>query len=163
MRRFVYGQPGRIGEIDFNMTPLIDVAFQLIIFFILASRIASGALTELELARPVASQAIPAAEIETPNRVIVNVVLSDQAEKNPAWTGRAKGYVISGEQIGREAYPRLVELFKKRRQQGNPQEFYVEIRADQRVNFGDIEPVMRAATEAGIVRMNLTALTATGE
>jgi biopolymer transport protein ExbD len=34
---------------------------------------------------------------------------------------------------------------------------FLEIRADQRVNFGHIEPILVAAAEAGISGMNITA------
>ena len=38
--------------------------------------------------------------------------------------------------------------------------FFLEIRADERVNWQDVAPVIRAGVEAGINKMNITALTA---
>jgi biopolymer transport protein ExbD len=38
--------------------------------------------------------------------------------------------------------------------------FFLEVRADERVNWQDVAPVIRAGVEAGISKLNITALTA---
>ncbi len=157
----VYKRGAPAGEVAFNMTPLIDCTFQLIIFFILASQIASRSLANVSLHRPVESQAIPSDKMETPNRVIVNVISAESDEDaGLALTGRAKEYEIDGRGIAVEDTERLTDILRKRKQASEAKDFCVEIRADFRVDFGDVQPVMLAAAEARIVKMNITALTA---
>jgi biopolymer transport protein ExbD len=147
------------------MTPLIDCAFQLIIFFVLVSQFASKSLAHLQLHRPEVSQAIPAEQIETPNRVIVNVISSagDDGGENSTLSAMASHYEIDGNRIEVGNFTGLLEFLKKRRLQSSSADFSVEIRADSRVNYSDVAPIMQAGARAGIVNMNVTALTAVGE
>ena len=165
-RQTVYRRQGAAGTVDINMTPMIDCTFQLIIFFILASQMASKSLAQLKLHRPEESQAIPAEQVETPDRLIVNVITSagDSESANPALAGKADRYEIDGVPIRVGDEDRLTEVFRYRKSKaGNPEEFCVEIRADYRVNFGDVQPIMLATAKAKIVNMNITALTAVGQ
>ena len=152
------------GEVGFNMTPLIDCTFQLIIFFILAGQAASQTLARLDLHRPEQSQAIPAEQIETPRKIIVNVVSHDgEKNPNPALLGKARHYEIEGREIKISDTWQLVKLFKARKAAAGSEDFHVEIRADHRVSFGDVRPVMRSAADAKVVNISITALTAVGE
>ena len=60
------------GQVGFNMTPMIDVVFQLIIFFLLSSHL-SKQEKELSLPLPAAASGITEAADERP-RLTVNVV-----------------------------------------------------------------------------------------
>ncbi len=152
------------GEVGFNMTPMIDCTFQLIIFFILAGQAASLSLARLDLHRPEQSQAIPSEEIETPRKVIVNVVAHDgDKDPNPALLGKASRYEIEGRHIPINDTRQLVKILTTRREAAGAEDFYVEIRADHRVSFGDVRPVMRAAADAKVVNISITALTSVGE
>jgi len=165
-KHVAYQKTGTAGQVEFNMTPMIDCTFLLIIFFILASQMASDSLAKVDLHRPQASQAIPTEDIETPNRVIINVLsrAGDDEDANPALAGRADRYEINRVRFEVGNIERLADFLRRRKDSsGKPDEFYVEIRADHRVNFADVEPVMLAAADAEIVKMNLTALTAVGE
>ena len=63
------------GDSNFNMTPMIDVTFQLIIFFILAGQMSSQELARtIKLSRPYRSQARKDVPEQGQNRVVVNVV-----------------------------------------------------------------------------------------
>jgi biopolymer transport protein ExbD len=155
------------GEVSINMTPMIDCTFQLIIFFILATRFTSQAIEPLMLARPSESQAQDSREMmDSPNRVIVNVVSKEEpAEEgryDPVRAGEARAYVIYGTQVGVGDERRLIELFKQKRTASremgmDEKDFFVEIRADKRVKFASISTVMTAAAKADIPRMNITA------
>ena len=68
----VYSGRGQSGDVSFNMTPMIDCVFQLIIFFILAGQVASQSLARVDLYKPWKSQAQKWNE-KDPNRVIVNI------------------------------------------------------------------------------------------
>ena len=52
----------------------------------------------------------------------------------------------------------LVAILRSRRQAAGAEGLSLEIRADRRVQFGYVQPVIDAAAEAGISRVNLTAL-----
>lgn len=156
------------ADVEFNMTPMIDCTFQLIIFFILASTVLSPALSDLELHRPKGSVAQEEKERdEDLNRVIVNIVsrARDEADAPPELSAQALQYEVGGQPIDVGDIDRLVELFKSRMSasKGKDQKpFCVEIRSDHRVNYDAVKPVMKAASLAEIHRMNLTALTASG-
>ena len=153
------------GQIDFNTTPMIDVTFLLIIFFIVAGRMASSSLAQLDVPKPHRSQAIPSEKVKV-EKVIVNVLLarSEDGQANPALAGEASHYEISGVRIDLEDTETLAGELKKQHSQSTAgeEDFFVEIRADADVNFGEVEPVLWAAAEAGISKINITALLETG-
>jgi biopolymer transport protein ExbD len=168
-----FRQRGGAGEVTLNMTPMIDCVFQLIIFFVLATQAASAALAKVKLSRPHASQAIPSKDIESPNRVIVNVV-SKAASKapgevlDPMTAAEADRYEVMKERIEVGDIERLVEVIKDRRARAKSElgekaaekDFFIEIRADKRINYRFVSPVIKAGVAAGVTRMSLTALPA---
>jgi biopolymer transport protein ExbD len=144
------------------MTPMIDCVFLLIIFFLLASSFASQKLPRLDPHRPVGSQAQPRGEMEIPNKVIVNVLPleGETLSDDPALAGRASHYNIDGQAIDVGDAERLEGILAERKQRARGEDFFVEVRADWRVNYSAVTPVMEAAARAGIENVNLTALTA---
>ena len=147
------------ATVGFNMTPMSDVTFQLIIFFILAGQCASQELAKLIPPKLDHSQAQQPEKMPT-NRVVVNVpsAAGDEKNANPALASEAKEYQVGTKRINVGDRASLVKEMKRCR--GDQKEFYVEIRADYRVRFAAIEPVMLAAAEAEIPKMNITALLA---
>lgn len=165
----VFKKTGASGEVAFNMTPMIDCTFQLIIFFILSATVMSQALADLKLHRPWRSQARDEKEIllEADNRIIVNVVSAAGKKKDASaeLAAQAQRYQILTEKIdigNRDKLTRIIKDRVKRARQAGHKKFFVEIRADYRVNFGAVRPVMLAAAKAGVtnveMKMNLTAL-----
>ena len=169
-------------DVGFNMTPMIDCTFQLIIFFILASQVASDAYAQnVRLRRPVESQAIPASVAKFTNKVTVNVVSAAAGDLNPdpATASELKFYQILTVKYRIGEIDRMIEVIRKLRsdyekqfgttvapptgaggKEDDNRMFFLEIRADERVNWQDVAPVIRAGVEAGINKMNITALTA---
>ena len=162
----VYRKGGRGEGVSFNMTPMIDVTFQLIIFFILAGQMASQELAQLKLHKPHESQAIPDEEVNV-HRVVVNIVSAVEGksdeEANVIMAAQAKEYRIGPMKIAAGNTELLTNELKTRRDAAKTDEFYVEIRSDYRVCFAQVRPVMMAAAAANIPKMNITALLATGE
>jgi biopolymer transport protein ExbD len=162
----VYKTGGGSTTVEFNMTPMIDVTFQLIIFFILAGQIASDELAKMELSSPWRSKALGEEETGVSNRVIVNIVSRAEAgiaTPDPALAGEAKEWRVGATRIkagNREELETLLNqrLQAWRSQGGEGGEFFVEIRADRRVRYGAVEPAMLAASAVGIPKMNITAL-----
>ncbi len=147
------------GGVSFNMTPLIDCTFLLIIFFILASQMASDSLARLELPDPRASQALPG-DVRQSSRVIVNVISAEPPEGLVAagQLGQASAYKVDGRLIEIGDVDTLTAIIAARRAESPDGKVSVEIRADRRVQFGHVQPAMDAAMDAGVTKVNITAL-----
>ena len=145
--------------IDFNMTPMIDVTFQLILFFILVGQVASDALAKMELAKPEKSQAIKTELTSTGTKVIINIVSKAAAqdkEVKPFLAGQVDRYVVGGKRFGvgdEDAIVRVLERELAKLPETTRSEFFVEVRADRRVFFAGVEPIIEtAAGLANVIR-----------
>jgi biopolymer transport protein ExbD len=113
------------------MTPMIDVVFLLIIFFLVSSHLAKQE-AQMPLPLPTAVSGDQSAE-QTPTRVTINV--------------RADGtLVLSGRRVVKE---QLQQRLSERLDEAGPQ-LQVRIRADRRVPYQYVEPIMLACARAGI-------------
>jgi biopolymer transport protein ExbD len=121
----------RRGADGVNMTPMIDVVFQLLIFFLLTTHLSRQEVSA-ELVLPKAQSGDEAEEDQTP-RVTVNV-LSD-------------GQVQLGNQA--VAIPELTARLRVENLKHNAR-LEVRIRADRSVPYQFVEPVLTASAEAGI-------------
>lgn len=156
---------------DINMTPMIDCTFQLIIFFILTAQMASQDIAKLVIHKPHDSMALSAEteqgmDVNKPNQVTVNVVneYGDQKDdRDPGRSAQPVCYKVGSLAIDIGDTETLIDIFKQRKasaeQAGFKEgDFFLEIRADKDVEFAGVEPVMLAAAEAGISKMNITAI-----
>jgi biopolymer transport protein ExbD len=154
------GTPGSSGTIELNVVPLVDVACLLIMFFILTSQFASANFAELQLATPKGSQSETVLPRIHHDRLVVNVVCRsnahDKTDRDPALSLQAKEYSIQGNLIPAADWDEaLVALEKKiraemirSRSDSSAIDFTVEVRADKRVQFHAVEPVMTATAMA---------------
>ena len=119
------------AKYGFNMTPMIDVVFQLIIFFLVASHLARNeSLMPLQL--PTAKSGEEDTDFETP-RITINV-----KPDGTLW--------MTGQPI---APDRLVDTFRElRNKEGDNLE--VSSRGSRQAAYRHAEPVMWACTQAGI-------------
>jgi biopolymer transport protein ExbD len=152
------------GDVAINMTPLIDCTLLLIVFFILSTEFSK--LPQILLHKPAESQAQhKPEETAAPNRAIVSVVSREPAIDDPEeWDiGKASGikyYKVFNTVIEEGRLDRLEGELKKRKAEARKagfEDFFVEIRADRRVAYMYIEPVMVAAARAGVRDMHITA------
>jgi len=164
----VYGGGGPAGDVYFNYTPLVDVTFNLILYFVLTSTLSGAALARIQLPHPEGSVAVER-EKATTNRIVISVVsASDDPNDNSANATAGKQYEIDGEPIKLGDQARLVARIKAKRDEAakltkaKPEDFYVEIRADRRIVYNDVAPILLAAVEAKIANMNITALVDVG-
>ncbi len=130
----------RRGPIGFNLTPMIDVTFQLLIFFVCATTWSHvEAAEKLNLPAPITSGQDETGA-ERP-RLTINL--------------RADGtMVVMGKAESRE---RLVELLKaEHRKHGDRLE--VLIRADAKVPYARTREVFDACSQAGIRRVRFAVL-----
>jgi biopolymer transport protein ExbD len=125
--------------VGFNMTPMIDVVFQLIIFFLLSSHLARQ---ETRYALP-----LPDAEsgqkdsAEEQARLTINVL----ADGTAMFAGRAT-----------PANELTKQLADRRSVHGDDLE--VRIRSDRSVEYARIEPILLACARAGIWNVSFAVL-----
>ncbi|HUS93497.1 MAG TPA: biopolymer transporter ExbD [Phycisphaerae bacterium] len=167
---------GSSGDVNFNMTPMIDCTFQLIIFFILASQTANEAYAKhIRPARPHESQALAVKDYQAKNRIVINVVsagaLMDEKRGPTEFDfARAAHYKVGHKEFEVGNMDSLIELIEQKKVEAKKDgdyiegdksnEFFIEIRADERISWQDVAPVIRAGVAAGVRKMNITALTA---
>jgi biopolymer transport protein ExbD len=156
------------GTGEVNMTPMIDCTFQLIIFFILTAQMASEQAKVL-VPEPQVSQALSEADGSVmPSRVTVNIVgkygdKGDEDERESIVATHAEHFQVGAEKIELDETGRLVEILTERLvlagQRGiKAEDFYVEIRGDRDITFGQVVPVLEAAAMAKIKKMCITAI-----
>ncbi len=157
------------GEVSFNVVPLVDVAFLMILFFILTSQLANNAMSALNLSSVVDAQApkIKDKDKTLANKVIVNITSSepiggaDGLLDTGARAGQARQYEVSGNPVALEDIEKLTRMIKAHRDDSvkkgvKPEDFIVVIRADRRVSYEFVSPVMLAAAGAGVSKMEVT-------
>jgi biopolymer transport protein ExbD len=113
-----------------NMTPMIDVTFQLIIFFLLSSRLAQQEALDLDL--PTAATSSQLANDQRP-RLSVSVLPEG-------------GVFIGNTPVRITDMARLLRAERDRL--GSDLE--IRVRAGRSVPYGFIEPILLACSEAGI-------------
>lgn len=124
------------GVFGFDMTPMIDVVFQLIIFFLVASHLAQQE-TQLELDLPKATSGQRPTDDEDIRRVVVNV-LPDEAPE-----GRI---MVSGKRMSTAELTRLIGYESQKAER----RLEVRIRSHRKAPFALIEPIMVACARAGV-------------
>ena len=118
------------GSLDFNMTPMIDVTFQLIIFFLVSSNMTQQQ-SQVSLELPPATQGRD--EPDVPGRRITVNLTTD---------GRL---IVAGEAVDEEVFNR--RLAAERR---TNDELELRIRCDRQVVYGRVKPILRAALDHDI-------------
>jgi len=137
------------------MTPMIDVTFQLLIFFMLVTDMASAQIENLKV--PYASKAIKE-RYDDPQLLVLNVM--------PDGTIKSGGRVFWSPRMG-DDNKKLEDLFEARRQSKQYQEVsgndqYVKyplmVRADRSSSFEHIQRILMIATHhGGVTRVQLGA------
>ena len=121
------------GAVSFNMTPMIDIVFNLIIFFILTSQFIKLEIEQVEL--PTSTTAMPKDYSQFRN-VVINIVNPD----NP--TIKVFGRVFTP--------PELSEHLRALKASAEGQTMNVILRADAEIPYEDVARVMLAAGAAEI-------------
>ena len=115
----------------FNITPLIDVVFLLIIFFLVASHfVRSETLEAVEL--PDATQ-----HEETENKAVKRLVVTITADRK---------LHVAGKVVDLQTVEQMI-FSGRHDEQDN---FEVNIRSDKTVPYRDIQPIMLACARAGV-------------
>ena len=124
--------PSRTGRPDgaANMTPMIDVVFLLIIFFLVSSHLARQE-SRIPLDLPIADATLDASLAA--DLLTINVLADGQ------W--QIAGTTIDSDQLARVLAAHRVD---------HGDQAAVRIRTDRSVGYGRIEPILRAAGLAGL-------------
>jgi biopolymer transport protein ExbD len=122
-------------SLGFNMTPMIDVVFLLIIFFLVSSHLAQQEI-QLELDLPDA-QSGRRVDQDDIRRVVVNVLPEERPE------GRI---MVGGQTMNAEQFAQMIG-FESRRA---GRQLEVRIRSDRKVPYRVIEPIMVACARSGV-------------
>jgi len=139
-------QPRFRPAAGFNMTPMIDVVFLLICFFMLVSQFASAEHMAMDLPRPDNSQAV---KVKLTDRVIVNCVLTTPA--SPATSGVY--YSVGPLRVDSlEALSARLAAAK-----AATARLQVVLRADRRVPYRFVRGVMDVIAENRVELMHLVA------
>ncbi|MGC1272283.1 MAG: biopolymer transporter ExbD [Planctomycetaceae bacterium] len=120
----------RSGAQRVNLTPLIDVIFNLIIFFLATSHFARSEPTEsvdLPEATPRQNDA------ESPRRLTVTIAAGPR-------------FLVGGQEQPRQVVEAMIET--QGQDDGPPLE--LRIRSDRGVPFGEVEPLLTAAAKAAV-------------
>lgn len=121
----------RNGTLGFNMTPMIDVVFLLIIFFLVSSHLAKQEV-HMELPLPKADSGTEPAEADV-SRVTVNITADG--------TLLLAGHRVTPQQLQQ----RLANALAK---EGG--DLQVRIRSDRHAPYRYVEPIMLACARAGV-------------
>ena len=137
-------RPRRGRELGVNLTPMIDIVFLLLIFFVLIAQFSSRQRAEVQLPAPKPS----AAEyVYNPGKLTITVICDEQ--------GKLAAYQADGEMIGLRQVELLAQKLRDHKKV-NPQ-VEVDLRADRRADGRVIEALMGACAEVGIRQVNLVA------
>jgi len=130
--------PRTVGT-EFNMTPMIDVVFLLIIFFLVSSHLANQEVP-LDLHLPEATSGQPSAD--RPSRRITIEVRPDGA------------IVQAGDRIA------IAELGRRLRHEADRvgHDAEIRIRCDRSAPYGTVEPILVACARAGIWNVQFSVL-----
>jgi len=116
--------------VKLNLTPMIDVTFQLILFFLLAGHLAQQE-SSVELELPLAQTGHKAMENST-RRIVINVTQDGTL-------------ILSGETIDLERLGRILSADRR-----TSETLEVRIRTDRRTPYGKIAPLLVRCAESGI-------------
>jgi len=127
------------GAVSFNMTPMIDIVFNLLIFFILTSQFSQLDIEQVTL--PVSMAAEPKEADEYLN-VVINLINPD----NPQCvvSGQPYDYLV------REEPNELTRLLMSRKERAGGRSLNVILRADEMIPYEAVASVMLAAGRAEI-------------
>ena len=122
---------GRSRKVDFNMTPMIDVVFLLIIFFLVSSHLAQQEThRQLDLPRATSGHDLPESEA---TRVTVNILADGQV-------------LLGGDRVAPGELDRRLQVER----QETDGRLEVRLRSDRTVPYRVVEPILLACAKAEI-------------
>lgn len=130
-----------------NLTPMIDMTFLLIVFFILTSQISNVEVAEeIELPEPERSVA---AEPDEEHRLVINLI-PEASDRRRLSSMRVGFRTYAADAPGRAALrAELLSAVQRDR------DLKIDIRADRQALYSEVYPVLRLASSSGARRIDL--------
>ena len=122
-----------------NVTPLIDVVMVLIILYLIVGKLASERQARVELP----SSGV-GAQADAHNPVVVTVLAADRP-------GAHHVILIDGQEVADGG----LESVLRARVSADPGSSVVQVRADRRLPYSDVAPVIKACREVGLTTLRL--------
>ena len=132
------------SDLEINMTPMIDVVFQLIIFLMLANDLSRKEIEDLAL--PDAFNGKEDKGDKEKQRLIVNLLKAEKPGAPP--TLKVKGMEMDLATFQQFLFP-IADRYREE-EQPRASEVYVLIRADKKARWQDVQWVMQACADPKI-------------
>ena len=126
----------RGSAVGFNMTPMIDIVFQLIIFFLVSSHLAQSQM-QYVFDLPEAKTGQEQLETTQTAKIVINI-LPPEGE-NTEYT-----ILLAGENVD------ISTLKKKLRYESGKQQVEIHIRTSKKPPYRVVEPVLTACAQSGV-------------
>lgn len=120
-----------------NLTPLVDITFQLIVFFMVVSQVVTAEREPMQLPSPADSQAKQKTQAD---RIVINL-FADEAGQ----LGKIK---VNAQPIS--DLPALVDMMLRLGPVARAKGTSVILRADKTIRYDQIEPVLKALSNASV-------------
>ncbi len=173
MPKSIYGREK--ADCEFNMTPMIDVTFQLIIFFILAGSFASMDMAKLTVASVWHDERI--VDLKLKSKAVINIApyTKEEIDAKPSRKGKAAIWQIVTKKWGPKDQKtgELVKLLKglrreyEKRREETPvlkdTPYEVVLRADASLHSSEVHKVLRALSHAGFKKIHHVVLSTDDE
>lgn len=139
---------------EMNITPLIDVVFLLIIFFMLVNKIVSDETVQMVVPELTDAKTYDLGELDKIS-VSVAPVEGDRGSNPLNWNGEPQYVQVGSQRFELGDLPGITAVLADARAKNEKVE--VNLRADAALYFEAVQPVMTAITEAKIGKINLVA------
>lgn len=134
--------------IDVNLTPMIDVTFLLIIFFMLVSQITQSEVDPIHVPRPTDSQA---REMKYTNKLIITLVHDGE--------GGVRRYKVGSRLATDMEQVRAIAEESHRLAEAEGERLDVIVRADRDIRYRHVRPLLETLAKSGLENVNLAAET----
>ncbi len=141
-----------------NLTPMIDVTFQLIIFFLLVNNIVSQESVSMLVPKLYQPKVVELGDVR---RIVVNIVPPNEPADRKLMPdalkvdGRAMMVQIASTEYTYAELDRVTESLKEA--VARNENVQVLLRADAGTHYANVQPVLAHITAAGIKQVNLVA------
>lgn len=133
-------------DIELNMTPMIDIIFNLIIFFMIVTDMSQKELEDLVL--PDSKSSVEDKADEDELRVIVNITMKDKEtyQQTREVEIKVKGVEYDLKALKSQLY-KVAELKRDLTHDAKPSEVFVLIRCDQNIAWREVQWVMQVCAD----------------
>jgi biopolymer transport protein ExbD len=140
-------------DIELNLTPMIDVVFNLIIFFMLVADLSQKDIELLKLPWSTQAQADQGKE---DLRIIINVVKAGKTNaERAAWkSGDPVLIKVKGDEVNLKTLTQRLLVFAERKRDTEhpmqPSEVFALIRCDREIRWREVQWVMQACADPDV-------------